>query len=150
MSFAQKLNDIMLQRNINAYKLSKLLNVHPTTISNWLNGKTEPKLTMIKDICSVLNISLNYFIDDTAKKKSLNIFELSGSPRTEEEKKKSPNILELLGIPRTEEEYEARRKVGILIKKYEALNQQGKEKLLIYADDLYTNPQYKEKDIEED
>lgn len=131
MSFAQKLNDIMLQRNINAYKLSKLLNVHPTTISNWLNGKTEPKLTMIKDICSVLNISLNYFIDDTAKKKS-------------------PNILELLGIPRTEEEYEARRKVGILIKKYEALNQQGKEKLLIYADDLYTNPQYKEKDIEED
>lgn len=57
MSFAQTLGKIMKEKNITAYRLSKQLGVHQTTISNWLNGKSTPRSEMLPHIANALGVS---------------------------------------------------------------------------------------------
>lgn len=45
MEFAQTLKRLMDERGITNYQLAKDLDVHPTTVANWLNGKEPRKKT---------------------------------------------------------------------------------------------------------
>lgn len=48
MPFAQTLNKLMAERGLSNYQLSKDLDVHPTTIANWLDGKMPRKKTLVQ------------------------------------------------------------------------------------------------------
>lgn len=50
MGFAQRLKEAMDSTHTTMYRLSKILEVHPTTIKNWLDGKSEPKSSTIEKI----------------------------------------------------------------------------------------------------
>lgn len=58
MEFAQNLRKIMNEKGISNYRLAKMLDVHPTTIKNWLESKTEPKFEMIDKIAKALDVPI--------------------------------------------------------------------------------------------
>lgn len=43
MNFAQQLSKLMDSRALTNYQLAKDLDIHPTTVANWLAGKTPRK-----------------------------------------------------------------------------------------------------------
>lgn len=59
MNFAQNLKRVMDEKQFTKYRLSKMLDVHQTTVKNWLDGKTEPKFEMIEKIADALGVSTN-------------------------------------------------------------------------------------------
>ncbi len=62
MSFAQRLKEAMHERSFTMYRLSKELGVHQTTISNWLSGRTEPRLEQLVKISEILKLSTSYLL----------------------------------------------------------------------------------------
>lgn len=46
MNFAQQLSKLMDSRALTNYQLAKDLDIHPTTVANWLAGKTPRKKTL--------------------------------------------------------------------------------------------------------
>ena len=47
----------MYEMNINQNRLSELLGVSPSRISEYLTGKSEPTLSVARNICRTLNVS---------------------------------------------------------------------------------------------
>jgi HTH-type transcriptional regulator/antitoxin HigA len=47
----------MYEMGINQTKLSEILGVSPSRVSEYLNGKSEPPLAVARNICQKLNIS---------------------------------------------------------------------------------------------
>ena len=58
MGFAQRLKEAMDSTHTTMYRLSKILGVHPTTIKNWLDGKSEPSVSQLQKIANALEMSL--------------------------------------------------------------------------------------------
>ena len=48
MGFPENLHRLMQRDNISMYRLARELDVHQTTIKNWLSGESEPKLMYLK------------------------------------------------------------------------------------------------------
>lgn len=46
MDFSQRLKRIMDERHLTNYELAKKLDIHPTTVANWLDGSEPRKKTM--------------------------------------------------------------------------------------------------------
>ncbi len=46
------------------HDLAKLLNISNKTISSWENGRTEPRMGMIEDMCKIFHISKQELLDD--------------------------------------------------------------------------------------
>lgn len=63
MGFAQRLKEAMDNTHTTMYRLSKILKVHPTTIKNWLDGKSEPKSSTIEKIATALEIDVTELLD---------------------------------------------------------------------------------------
>lgn len=47
-----------------ANKVAKELHMSPTTLSDWKNGRSEPKLEKLKKIAEYFKVPINYFIDE--------------------------------------------------------------------------------------
>lgn len=79
MTFAQRLKNAMEEKSVTAYRLSKQINVHQTTISNWLNGRSEPRIDQLEAIAEALDIFPSYFIgyDEKIKNNEMSKEELS-------------------------------------------------------------------------
>jgi len=63
MGFAQRLKEAMDSTHTTMYRLSKILEVHPTTIKNWLDGKSEPKSSTIEKIATALDVPILELLD---------------------------------------------------------------------------------------
>lgn len=74
MSFSQNLRDVMEEKKITAYRLSKLVGVHQTTIKNWLDGKTTPKVEMARQVADALDVPVDKLLSYT-------VSEILGSPQ---------------------------------------------------------------------
>ena len=48
MGFAENLSKLMKHNNISMYRLAKEVDVHQTTVKNWLDGESEPKIAALK------------------------------------------------------------------------------------------------------
>ena len=46
MDFSQRLKRLMDERHLTNYELAKKLDIHPTTVANWLGGSEPRKKTM--------------------------------------------------------------------------------------------------------
>ena len=55
--FIERLNSILQKRNLSQADLSKMAGIRSSSISDWLNGKYEPKQDKIAIIADALNVS---------------------------------------------------------------------------------------------
>lgn len=68
---AKRLNQLIKENKITRYKVAKDLNYNKTTISNWCDGKNEPKATQVKELAMYFDISADYLLgleDETGTK----------------------------------------------------------------------------------
>ena len=70
--FIERLNSILQKRNLSQADLSKMTGIRSSSISDWLNGKYEPKQDKISTIAEALNVSPVWLIgyDDTSSNQS--------------------------------------------------------------------------------
>lgn len=61
--FGEKLKQARKNKGIRQLELAKLLNTTNTSVSNWENNFSRPDLDMIKKMCSILDVSANYFLE---------------------------------------------------------------------------------------
>lgn len=70
--FIERLNSILQKRNLSQADLSKMTGIRSSSISDWLNGKYEPKQDKISIIAEALNVSPVWLIgyDDISSNQS--------------------------------------------------------------------------------
>ena len=65
MGFPENLHRLMQRDNISMYRLARELDVHQTTIKNWLSGESEPKLMYLKMLFNIFHISYDELIGES-------------------------------------------------------------------------------------
>ena len=63
--FKDLFTQILQERNISAYKLSKDTGLSEALISNWKSGRQLPKYDSIKVLCDYFDISADYLLERT-------------------------------------------------------------------------------------
>lgn len=66
MNFAQQLSKLMDSRALTNYQLAKDLDIHPTTVANWLAGKTPRKKTLAI-LSDYFGVSVDYLLGNEEK-----------------------------------------------------------------------------------
>lgn len=66
MSFAQRLSELMASRTLTNYQLAKDLDIHPTTVANWLAGKAPRKKTLAL-LAEYFGVSTDYLLGNERK-----------------------------------------------------------------------------------
>ena len=64
MGFAANLSRLMEYHNISMYRLAKEVGVHQTTVKNWLEGESEPKIAALEKIVGLLGVSYDELLGD--------------------------------------------------------------------------------------
>lgn len=60
MTFANRLNDLLIENNFSQRKLSKIADIPLPTISSWLCRGTNPNLEALEKLADVFNCSIDY------------------------------------------------------------------------------------------
>lgn len=68
MNFSQILKKLMEQRTLTNYQLAKDLDIHPTTVANWLNGKVPRKKTL-SVLAAYFDVSVDHLLGNEQEKK---------------------------------------------------------------------------------
>lgn len=63
MTFSDNLKVLRTKSRLKQQELAELLHVSQQTIAKWENGKSEPNITMLKDIAGIFNCSVNDLLD---------------------------------------------------------------------------------------
>lgn len=61
-SFSTRLVDILNQRNVSGYQLAKDIHISRATVSNYINGKTEPNKLISSELSKYFNISRKWLM----------------------------------------------------------------------------------------
>ena len=109
------------------YWLAKQLDVHPTTISNWVNGITEPNYDTIKRIAKALEIDPYELLDD--KKREMFV------------EGEASALIHGVGKNYSFSDQEQK-----LVLSFNSLNQTGQVKVVEYAEDLVKTGEYLKSD----
>lgn len=67
MNFAQRLSGLMDSHALTNYQLAKDLDIHPTTVTNWLSGKTPRKKTLAI-LSDYFGVSVDYLLGNEKQK----------------------------------------------------------------------------------
>lgn len=88
-------------KNITQEQLAKKLNITDKAISKWENGRCMPDISLLKNLCSILEVSINELLSgeklQNSKKKSEELILSSLVENTNQKKKMSQGTM-LLGI----------------------------------------------------
>lgn len=90
--FATRLNELILENNLNRTKLANKLNYNKQTVINWCEDQNEPKVTQIKELCTFFQVTADYLIgleDEFGNK-----IDQNDAPKVEEKKE-----TELIEVP---------------------------------------------------
>lgn len=68
MQFSQVLKELMDKRGLTNYQLAKDLDIHPTTVANWLNGK-EPRKSTVLQLSDYFRVSSDYLLGRIEREK---------------------------------------------------------------------------------
>lgn len=60
----EKFKHLLEERNITAYEVAKKTGIAASTISDWKNGRSTPKIDKIKILANYFGVSIEYFLDD--------------------------------------------------------------------------------------
>lgn len=64
MTMYDKFNQLLETNNVTPYRIHKETGISTATLSDWKNGKSEPKKDKIQKICNFFNVPISYFYDD--------------------------------------------------------------------------------------
>ena len=129
MQFSQKLKILMEQFNITAYKLAKSINVHQTTIKNWLDGKY-PSAGHLAKLANYFGTTVDRLLSDDLYNTEFDT-KLSDSSIKSNIKIESPHN----GLSEDEQ---------FILKMYRLLSKEGKEKSKDYNKYLILNEKTKD------
>lgn len=77
MSFTDKLDIMMKERNINKSTLARESDIPYTTIDGFYKkGTDNTKLSTLRKLCAYFNCSLDYLVQDSANKQKIDINEI--------------------------------------------------------------------------
>lgn len=160
MSFSQGLKEAMKKKGVTAYRLSKDLGVHQTTISNWLNGKSTPKAQMLEKIADYFAVTVdqllfNQSVVDNIKRFTnfvLGARNSTSDDLDEETKEFNDKIYKLLLSDSTHSVYQPEF-ISIdekllfekMLASYASLNETGQRKAVEQVEDLAKIPEYQNK-----
>ena len=65
MAFGEKLYELLEDRDISQKEFAKILNIAPTTLNGYIKEKRQPDFELVKKISSVLNVSVDFLIDNS-------------------------------------------------------------------------------------
>lgn len=60
----KKFEELLEEKGITPYRVHKETGISTATLSDWKNGKSEPKKDKIEKICEYFNVPLSYFYGD--------------------------------------------------------------------------------------
>lgn len=60
--FAERLHGLMIERGLNANKLSKLTGISPKTLSHWLNNQRSIQTDALWFLADFFEVSVDYLI----------------------------------------------------------------------------------------
>ena len=60
----KKIENLLKQRNITPYRLSKDTGIPYTSLHDWKTGRSKPKIDKLIILANYFNVPLNYFVDD--------------------------------------------------------------------------------------
>ena len=63
MNFANKIKKVRLERNLTQEQLAKLIEVNLRTYKGYENGKTLPRIAVIRKLCIALDISSDELLE---------------------------------------------------------------------------------------
>lgn len=136
--FVKNLKRILKEQHCMASELADGIGVRKSTISNWMNGRSLPRMETVNTICGFFNINR----DELFKDDSIN--PISGGDTLAHSTMETRD--QLLGdTPRTRQEAED-WKENILMENYRKLNAKGKEKAIESVEDLTYIEKYTESD----
>ena len=71
---AKKIRELRKKKNMTQYQLAERLNVSPSSIGMYEQGRREPDTIMLSKICKELNTSVNYLLgfDNSNSKREVN------------------------------------------------------------------------------
>lgn len=116
MSFGNRLKQLRLSKSLTQQQLADILKLSKANISKYESNSVEPNIETLKLLSSMFNVSIDYLLGQTEK--PLNIISKKSQTQTLDIKK------------------------GHLLKNYEKLNDDGKNKLLDYSEDLIASNKY--------
>lgn len=62
--FAENLKNLMFKKGITAAELSRLVGVHKSSVSDWLSGKSLPRVDKVDRMCVIFNCKREDFAKD--------------------------------------------------------------------------------------
>ncbi len=68
--FAEQLRKIMFEKKLTQQKLADMTGINRPLISRWIIGDRNPSLTSLKKIANVLDVSVEYFIENGKENKN--------------------------------------------------------------------------------
>ncbi|NFM30630.1 helix-turn-helix transcriptional regulator [Clostridium botulinum] len=75
-TIGERIKELREEKGINQLELSKILNVHKGSVSNWENNKRTPDADMLTKIADFFNCSVDYLLGNTDIKNKLNMSKL--------------------------------------------------------------------------
>lgn len=63
MAMYEKFKVLLANNNVTPYRVHKETGISTATLSDWKNGKSEPKRDKIQKICNYFNVPMSYFYE---------------------------------------------------------------------------------------
>lgn len=60
----EKFEKLLKEKDVTPYRVHKETGISTATLSDWKNGKSQPKKDKIEKICNYFNVPLSYFYDE--------------------------------------------------------------------------------------
>lgn len=117
--FIKNLKRILNEKHCLSSELAEGIGVRKSTVSNWMNGLSLPRMDKINRICGFLNVNRSELFEDPTK-------------NTEQDKKEKKS-----------DDYYLSDKRKALDKKIDQFNDDGIQKMSDYADDIIKIPEYR-------
>ena len=68
-----KFERLLKERGVTPYRVHKETGISSATLSDWKNGKSQPKQDKIEKICEYFNVPISYFYGDETKHGTTNL-----------------------------------------------------------------------------
>lgn len=62
MIFKDRFNEALTQTKLKQKEIAERCGIHPSCITQYKNGESEPTLQTLFDLCKVLNVSSDYLL----------------------------------------------------------------------------------------
>lgn len=59
----KKIEKLLNERNITPYQLAKTTGISQSSLSDWKNGRSTPKVDKLKILADYFGVDINYFLE---------------------------------------------------------------------------------------